>query len=108
MHTTYGDGVFIEIDRQYKGAIIIDDYKLYIKKDSPYIDTYVPLEKITLIKKKVRSMFLQIRPTSISCRNIIIKASSRSIDDIIKELTRKLNLKKKFLKSVWIGEATFK
>lgn len=104
----YQEVIFIEGGRRYKGNIIIDDYKIYLKGHTSYVDTYIPQDKITLIKKIKQGMFIQVKPTSISRRDIIIKGRKEIINNVINQLINRLNLKKKFLRSVWRGKPAFK
>lgn len=108
MKKFFKEGIFIEKNKRYKGAIIMNDYKIYIKGNSPYVDTYIPLEKIVLIRRAKKKVFVQVKPTSISRRDIIITGSKEAISSLINEVVKKLNLKKKFFRSVWTGDAIFK
>lgn len=94
---------------KYKGDLIIDNYKLFIQThNKPQVETYTPLDKIELIEKKSNGMIIRVKLSPVNSRSIFLETDKKTRDIIIKSLVDRLNLKKKFLKSVWIGKPTFR
>jgi len=108
MMKKFGEGIFLERNKRYKGNIIIDNYKIYLEGNEPFVDTFIPLEKINLVKRKKTEIIVYIKPTSISRRIVAISGKNKVIADILHTLIEKLNLKKRFLRSIWIGRPAFK
>ena len=99
----YGVGFYLGGGRKYQGKICLDD-KLYIKGEEDYPETYIPLEKIKAIRIKRGRMQLKVNPSLLTAYTATIGGDRKELKRLIKNIVKKLGLKKKFLKSEWVGE----
>lgn len=105
MQFSYGHGVYIEKDKHIEGVIILSDYKLFLKgEQGDLTSTYVPLDKIERIRKVTGGVEIYVRP-SLAYRFVsVIKGSNKNIGELIKDLVKKRQLKKRFLLNEWTEE----
>ena len=99
----YGVGFYLGGGRKYQGKIFLDE-KLYIKGEEDYPETYIPLEKIEAIRIKRNRMEIKVSPSLLTAYTATIEGDRKKLKRLIKDIVEKLGLKKKFLKTEWVGE----
>ena len=104
----YGEGWYIEKEKVYKGKIVVDKNRLYLRGAEDYVDTYVPLEKIDRIRKRKDGLEIHVRLSQARAYTVFMKGQKSGLFDLIESLVEMLNLKKRFFKSEWIGEVSWR
>ncbi len=99
---SYGDGVYIEGEKNLKGEIILGEHKLYLKgPQGDLAATYIPLEKIVKIQKKVGGFAVFVRTTLTVSYTAVLKGG-KHINSLLKDLVQRRGLKKRFLRREWV------
>ena len=102
MDVLYGDGRFLEGDKDVTGQIILSEHKLFLKgPEGEHAQTFIPLERIERIKKVSKGVQIYVRPSQTYQYVALIEGASKNIDELIKELVRRRNFKKRFLSKEW-------
>lgn len=108
MDITYGQGTYLEGSKHLNGQIVLSEHKLYLKNDEGDIaPTFVPLEKIEVVKKSFGGeVKIQVRPSLTVRYTATIKGNRSNINGLVQEIVKRRGLKKKFLKNEWVEEQT--
>lgn len=102
MEFSYGDGQFREGKSVFKGEIILGEYKLYLRKDRQEIpQTFVPVEKIDLIRFRGRTLSVSFRPNTVEHYVIVLRGEGKLIRELLKDIVNRRGLKKRFWKNEW-------
>lgn len=103
MFFSYGEGQYIEGDKNILRQIILGEHKLYLKgPQGDLTQTYIPLEKIVKLKKIPKGLEIHVRP-SITIKYIAFLYGDKSkISDLIKDLVSMRGFKKVFWRNEWI------
>ena len=104
---TYGQGQFIEGNTAIKGELALNEHKLFLRDTNgeDLTRTYVPLDKVHLIRKKDGESFeVSIRLTLAYQSTVLFRGDSKRIDELIRDIVQHRGFKKKFLKNEWYGE----
>lgn len=105
MQTAYGEGQYTQGDIRCHGRIIVDTYKLYLQSpEGELTQTFLSLDKITRIRKGRNRVTIDVRLSQANQYRVVLKMEPIYIKDLVGDLVRKLNLKKKWLRPVWVGE----
>ena len=106
MEFSYGQGIYIEDDKKLEGRIILSEHKLYLKGiDGDLAQTYIPLEKIELLRRTRKGVEVHVRPTISSRYVALFKGEKKYLSELVRDLVQRRGLKKQFLKSEWIENA---
>jgi hypothetical protein len=107
MDIEYGAGQYQEGKKYFEGNIILSDHKLYLKDDKgeDIAQTYIPLEKISWIKKVPSGIGVGVNSTVTIRYAAVFKGDRKKIAELLKEIIARRGLKKKFLRSEWFEEA---
>jgi hypothetical protein len=109
MEYTYGEGYYIEGANRYKGQIVVDEHRLYLRsKEADLATTYIPLEKIKRIKKTWQGIEIQVKLSAVNSFKVLIKGRREQLSKLVKHFVQKLNLRKRFLKNEWVGEVSWR
>ena len=102
MDFTYGNGTYLEGTKRIEGRIILGEHKLFLRGEKgDYTQTYIPLEKIFLLKKVSGGIELHVTPTISFQFTAVIRGDKQSIKDLSNELVLRRGLKKRFLRNEW-------
>jgi len=104
----YGAAKYIEGSRLIEGDLILDETRLYISTDNISSSTYIPLDKVILLRKKINGLEIQAKLSAINSLFVRIIISNNSKKRLIKDIVNKQKLKKKFFKSEWVGQASWR
>jgi hypothetical protein len=105
MQTAYGEGQYTQGDIRCHGRIIVDTYKLYLQgPQGELTQSFVSLDKICRLQKGRTQVTIDVRLSQANQYRVALKMEPIYIKDLIEDLVRKLNLKKKWLRPVWVGE----
>ena len=104
----FGAAVYIEGGRLIEGELILDESRLYIQSNNISSSTYIPLDKIILLRKKVNGLEIKVKLSAINSLFVKILISRSAGNKLIKDIVRRLKLKKKFFKSEWVGQASWR
>lgn len=103
MEFSYGQGIFREGDRVFRGQVILGEHKLYLKNDAGELPpTFVPMEKIKQIRLTRHGAEIHARPSLTYQYQVTISGKPSHIKDLVKDIALRRGLKKKFLKSEWV------
>jgi hypothetical protein len=101
----YSKAKYIEANRVIEGDLILDESRLYIANSNVSSSTYIPLDKIVNLKKNFKSVEIKAKLSAINSIKAKIILPRAAANSLVKELVARLNLKKKFLRRQWVGEA---
>jgi len=104
----YGPVKYIEGDRFIEGELILDENRLYISLDTVSSSTYIPLDKVILLRKKFNGVEIQAKLSAINSLFVRIVIANNYKKRLIKDIVNKQKLKKKFFKSEWVGQASWR
>ncbi len=103
---TYGEGVLQEGRKKIRGKIILDEHKLFLRRETEDIAaSFIPLEKIKSIRKKGPGLLIDVRLSIINGFTAYLEGEPGKIGDMREELVRRLNLKKRFLRQEWDNDS---
>lgn len=102
MELTFGQGFYQQMGKNVAGSIILSEHKLFLRgQRDDYPETYIPLEKIVGLKKVGKGVEIEVHLSLTNKYKAFISGQPKNISDLIAELVKKRNLKKKFLKKEW-------
>lgn len=103
MEFSYGQGIYIEGDKELEGQIILGEHKLYLKdSNGDLAQTYIPLEKIERIRK-TKSGIEVYACLSISNRYVVLlKGEKKYLSELVRDIVRRRGLKRHFFKKEWV------
>jgi len=105
MDVVYGEGQYAQGDIRCHGRIIVDAFKLYLRgPEGDLTQTFVPLEKIARLQRNRGGVTIGVRLSQANQYRVTLKMEPVYIKDLVDDLVRKLNLKKKLLRPVWVGK----
>ena len=105
MEFSYGQGSYSEGGNKLEGEIILGDHKLYLKsKAGEFTQTFIALDRIVLIKKNKNGLTIHIRPTPVYYYNALIIGEKKYLAELVKDIVKRLKMKKKFFKNEWVGK----
>lgn len=103
MQVTFGPGTYIEGQINLSGEIILGEHKLYLKSaQGDLTSTYIPMEKIELLKQTARGIELHVRPTISHRYAAVIEGEKSSLSELVREIVDRRGLKKRFLRKEWV------
>ena len=106
MLTSYGQGEFIEEARRVRGRIVMDDNRLFLQDaGGDMAATYVPLEKIVRVSRRIGGLDIRVRTTMINEYRVLVKGRARGLNALARDLTARRGFKKKFLWPEWFDES---
>ena len=100
----YGEGSYIEGARQYKGRIVVEGSKFFLKGSEDYVDTYIPLEKISGLRRRGKGIEFRVRLSATRSYIAFIEGEKGELSKLVAYLVNRLALKKRFFKAEWVGE----
>lgn len=104
----YGKGHYIEGRRHLSGNIMLDKSRLYLSGVLDFSSTYVPLEKIENIKYTKEGLEIKVKFSAANKTRIIISLPRKNLKHLTEDIVIRLNLKKRFLRREWSGEAAWR
>ena len=104
----FGEAKYIEGGRLIEGELILDESRLYIQSNSVSSSTYIPLDKIILLRKKVNGLEIKAKLSAINSLSVKILISGSAGNTLLNNILRRLKLKNKFFKREWIGQASWR
>jgi len=105
---SYGEGEYIEGREIFKGKIILNPKKLYLKgPDGDIPSTFIPLDKIERVKKSRTGLEIYVRPTVVMNYTVRLKGNTRNLSELTHDLVKTCDLKKRFLRKEWVGQASW-
>lgn len=103
----YGQGSYLGERKKYTGTIVLDD-KLYLKAtpkgQNEWVETFIPLEKIECVKLKRGRLEITVVPSLVTSYKAVITGKRSNLRVLVRDLSGKIGLHKKFLRNEWIGE----
>jgi hypothetical protein len=103
MEFSYGQGVYREGERVFRGQIILGQHKLYLKNDAGELPpTFIPMEKIERIRLTSHGAEIHARPSLSYQYQVTISGEPPFIKNLVKDIALRRGFKKKFLKSEWV------
>ena len=104
----FGRVKYIEGKRIIEGELVLDEARLCVAAGGILTSTYIPLDKIILIRKKFFYVEIQVKFSAINSLFVRIVLPRRAKNRLLGELVSRLNLKKRFFKGEWQGEARWR
>jgi hypothetical protein len=104
----YGPAKYIEDDRVVEGDVILDESRLYISSDNISSSTYIPLDKIILIRKRINGFEVKAKLSPINSIFVKILMPLRKKNRLINDIVNKQKMKKKFFKAEWVAQASWR
>jgi hypothetical protein len=96
---------YIEGERIIVGDLILDESRLYISSPGISSSTYIPLDKIIFLKKRINGIEVRAKLSAINSLQVKIMLARSARNTLISELVSRLKMKKKFFKAEWTSEA---
>jgi hypothetical protein len=104
----YGEGIYLEGHKKIKGRIIVEGSRLYVSGSRREANTFIPLEKLSLIKCTRRGLKIKARLSQTNVINAFIKLPFKPAGRLTGDLVSRYNLKKKFLRREWQGQPAWR
>ncbi|OPL10759.1 MAG: hypothetical protein AVO38_16275 [delta proteobacterium ML8_D] len=100
----YGRGVYLSKKLKYEGTVSFDT-KLYLKdnRGNEITATFIPVEKIELIKMHVNRLEIRVFPSIVSSFTAYIIMGRKPMKRLADDIANRVNLKKRFLFNEWRG-----
>lgn len=103
MEFSYGQGTYIEGEKNIDGTIALGEHKLYLKgAQGDLAQTYIPLEKIEKLRKTKLGVEVYVRPSLYFRYMVLLKGEKKYLSELVRDLVKRRGLKKQFLKNEWI------
>jgi len=103
MEFSYGQGSYIEGDKNLQGQIILGEHKLYLKDaNGDLAQTYIPIEKIERIRKTRSGVEVHTRPSLYYRYMAVLTGERKHLSNLVKDIVKRRGLKKQFLRNEWV------
>lgn len=98
MDITYGTGQYLDGKTKYEGQIILGEHKLFLRSaagdDIP--QTFIPLEKVSRIKKSRDGVELDFRISILERFSVLFKGDKNNLLELAQEIAARRGLRKRF------------
>ncbi len=102
MLMAYGQGVFQEGPRCFRGRIVLNDHRLFLQgPDGDLAATYIPMEKVVRVRRTLRGLKVYVRASMVKTYQVLIKGQRRHLGELVRDLVKKRYLTKKFIWPEW-------
>ena len=100
---SYGQGHFIQDDKQFEGEIILTEHKLYLRDEGhqEIAMTFVPLEKIDWVQLIGNQMTVHVKPNLYFQYVAIFQGQKKKMKELAVDLAKVRGFKKKLFQSYW-------
>ncbi|MFT5169599.1 MAG: hypothetical protein ACI9F2_000187 [Lysobacterales bacterium] len=103
MEFSYGQGKYVEGQKDFIGLIVLAEHKLYLRgSEGDITQTYTPLEKIYCIKQERNSLHVFVRPSLYLKYQVVVSGESDHIKELVKDVVSRRGFKKRLLKKEWV------
>ncbi|HSA31146.1 MAG TPA: hypothetical protein P5160_05005 [Candidatus Omnitrophota bacterium] len=100
---SYGYGQYEQGTVSIRGMIVLGQHKLFLKGEAGEVpQTYIPLERIYKIRRLwPQGLEIHVRPSQMTEYAARIRVERPLEKDLLKDLARRRNLKRRFLRAEW-------
>lgn len=104
----YGPGSYNDGLHELSGNIRVDDARIYLSNGEGYPLSFIPLAKIEYIAYVSGGLKIKAKLAPTNIIRARLKLSNKARKRLTKDLVKRLNLKKKFLRRQWMGQPVFR
>jgi len=98
----YGEGTFTKDTQKYTGRIVFDT-KVHLVGESDYVETYIAPEAIALLRLRRGILEFTMSPSVVRAYTARVRGSPGQMRRLARDLALRLGMRKRFLRSEWIG-----